>query len=110
MLTTYVTTKDHETLDAIYTQSRRDVFGNIMCKLPWYLGGAFERDEMNNVMKMTQIAFVDLWLTVSIYKLRSRLPRPFSFTLDQNDLTKMRAISFFKQQAVDGLMWTFAST
>ena len=33
---------------------------NDMGNLSWYLGCAFEREKMEGVMKMTQIAFVEL--------------------------------------------------
>lgn len=54
-----VTAKYCETFDPIYAQSRRDRSGNMMCNLSWYLGCVFEHHEMNGVVKMTQIAFVD---------------------------------------------------
>ena len=47
-----------------------------MGDLSWYLECAFERDKMEGVMKMTQTAYVGSLVTILIYSMRTRLPRP----------------------------------
>ena len=53
-----VTAKYKGTFDAFYAHLKEKVPVNGMGDLSWYLGCALERDRMEGVMKMTQIAFV----------------------------------------------------
>ena len=54
-----VTAKDKMTFDALCAQSKDELPVNGMGDLSSYLGCAFERDKMEDAMKMTQTAFVD---------------------------------------------------
>ena len=55
-----VAAKKKETFDAFYVQLKKDFSVSDIIRDPsWYLGCAFQRDEMDGVMKMTQTAFVD---------------------------------------------------
>ena len=54
-----VTAKVKETFDAFYAQLKEQVPVDDMGDLFWCLGCAFERDNMEGVMKVTQAVFED---------------------------------------------------
>ena len=71
-----VTAKDKETFDAFYTQMKEGLYANDIGDLSWNRGCAFECGRLEGVMKMTQTSFVDSLVSVLIYSMRPRLPRP----------------------------------
>ena len=98
-----VTAKSKEMFGAFYAQLKEEYPVSDMGDLSWYLGCAFERDRMEDVMKMTQTAFLGSLVDRFNVHNETQTPTPVKFNLGPK-MTHEQESEWPYKQAVGGLL------
>ena len=99
-----VAAKGKDTIDAFYAQLKDEFPVSKMGDLSWYLGCAFESDNMLGVMKMTHTAFVDSLVNRFDIQYETQTPAAVERDLGPKR-THEKGGEWPYKQAVGGLLW-----